>query len=171
MFPRNSLNHKRIRAMHFSPHAATERNSSVNFFLIFRREILLEIWWDPTATVILSRDNLSQHVFQDLQGCRRKVALDPLEKALLHLPFQLLGVSHFDLPLGRCRGAGGCRGYTVVASRATVGHLGGSFAGLLREVFFQHSHTSVSVVEIKLKLLCNSVSIFGSNCPLIDICL
>ena len=41
----------------------------------------------------------------------------------LHLPFQVLkGVSHFKLPLGRCRGTGGCCSYTV-AGRAIMSHL------------------------------------------------
>ena len=34
----------------------------------------------------------------------------------------LKGVSHFQLPLGRCHGTGGCRSYTV-ACRAAVGRL------------------------------------------------
>ena len=65
------------------------------------------------------------NVSLDLEGCRRTIVLHPLKGALWNLPFQLLiskGVSHFKLPLGRCRGTGGCRNYAV-ACRAAMGHL------------------------------------------------
>ena len=56
----------------------------------------------------LLRYTLSSYVFQDLEGCRRGNALHPLKRALWHLPCHLSkGVSHFKLPLGRCRGTGG----------------------------------------------------------------
>ena len=68
----------------------------------------------------------------NLQNCRKKQKI--LEKGtilcakLWYAPIpgskrpDLKGVLHFKSPLGRCRGTGGCRRYTV-ACRTAVGHL------------------------------------------------
>ena len=55
----------------------------------------------------------------------------PPEKGPVAPTFSALeGVSHFKLPLGRCRGTGGCHSYTV-ACRAAVGHLARKLKGIL----------------------------------------
>ena len=45
--------------------------------------------------------SVAYNIFQHLEGCRRRIALHPPQRALWHLPFQLSnGASPFKLPLG-----------------------------------------------------------------------
>ena len=74
----------------------------------------------PTATATLSRYTLSHCVFHDLEGCRKRIALHPPKRPCsTNLFSSQKGVSHFELPLGRCRGTRGYRSYTVRLSRCS----------------------------------------------------
>ena len=82
----------------------------------------------PTATAVLSRYTVVLYSvalrFPGFGGVSQENRATPPEKGPVAPPFQLFkGVSHFKLPLGRCRGTGECCSYSV-ACRAAVGHLG-----------------------------------------------
>ena len=61
--------------------------------------------------------------FQDLEGCRRRIALHPEKDPVAPTFSALKGGVALQIPPWRCRGTRGCRSYTV-ACRATMGHLG-----------------------------------------------
>ena len=63
-----------------------------------------------------SRYALPRYVFRGSEGCHnlKRIALHPLKG-----PCSTYLISSYSLPLGRCRGTGGCRCYTVALQWTT----------------------------------------------------